>query len=143
MLNEIRLHEDIWRSGGTDLSIVNLVSIGRSVVSFTPRPPYSDEKGSQYPVFRSEKFLAKYHIEPQFDSRPACRQVTIPTALPYSSELHSQVKCIFRISQQMAETTMLVVLSSVSVNRSDGMTRNAKLWPWECNTRHERPTCVS
>jgi len=90
------------------------------------------------PSFQKRKFSCPLpRIEPQSHSRPACSLVTIPIALPYSSELHSQVKYIFRMPQQMAEATVLVVLSSVSVNRRDGVIRNTKLWPWECKARHE------
>jgi hypothetical protein len=45
-------HEDIWRSGGTALHILNLGAIWSWVVSFMRWPQYPQEKDPRYPLDR-------------------------------------------------------------------------------------------
>jgi hypothetical protein len=52
VLNQAPRHEEIWGSGGIAPRILNLGTIWRWVVSFTPRLLYPRGKRPQYPLDR-------------------------------------------------------------------------------------------
>jgi len=52
MLSEVPCHENVLRVGGIAPRILNLDTKWRWVVTFTPRPLYSQEKRPRYPLYR-------------------------------------------------------------------------------------------
>jgi hypothetical protein len=52
ILNQVSHHEDAWGSGGIAPRTPNLGNRWMRLVSFTPRPPYSQGKSPQYPLDR-------------------------------------------------------------------------------------------
>jgi hypothetical protein len=87
-------HEDVWGSGCIDPGFLDLGTIWRSVVSFTPRPLYPCGKSPRYPLDRrlggpqnwselcgEEKILATPGLELWPLGRPARGQSLIPTTL--------------------------------------------------------------